>query len=307
MCPQCLPPELQPKKGYMSFELFEKIIDEAEPFVYNIQLFLGGESLLHKDITRMIEYAKSRNLKVMLHSNATILTPDKSKDLIESGLDVVSFSFDGYDKETYERSRVNANFEDTLKNIVNFLRLKKELKAKKPYTIIQSLETAKSKQCKDNQSKERFLAYFGSLPLDEHHIVRAHDWAGTIFQIGERPKNAVYNACRFIWFAMAIAWDGTVVPCCDDLLYKYKIGNLKDTELLSLWNNKKMIFLRKTLAESRYQEIELCARCKKLWIPKNSLQQMIPYGDITSYIVFGDKIVGKLRKILTHGRFVYYG
>jgi radical SAM protein with 4Fe4S-binding SPASM domain len=306
MCPQRLPQELQPERGYMNFELFKKIIDEAESFVYDVLLFLGGESLLHADIIKMIEYAKSRNLKVILHTNATILTPNKSRDLIESGLDVVSFSFDGYDKETFERSRVNANFEDTLDNIIDFLRTKKEVKGKKPYTILQSLEIVNSKQYPDNQSKERFLAYFKSLPLNEHYIVRAHNWAGTI-QIGERPKNAIYNPCRFIWFAMAIAWDGTVVPCCDDLLHKYRIGNIKDNELLSLWNNKRMVSLRKTLAEGRYQDIELCSRCSKLWIPRNSLQTMIPYGDIASHIILGDEIVGKLRKILAHGRFLYYG
>jgi radical SAM protein with 4Fe4S-binding SPASM domain len=294
----------------MNFELFEKAIDEAESYVYAILLFLGGESLLHPDIIRMIEYAKSKNLRVILHTNATILTPEKSKGLIESGLDVISFSFDGYDKKTYERLRANASFEVALNKIIDFLRVKKEMKAQRPYTILQSLEIIEQKACKpykDNQSKENFLAHFESLPLNEHHIVRAHDWAGTIFQIGERPKNVVYNPCRLVWYAMAIAWDGTVVACCDDLLYQYKIGNVKNNDLLGLWNNRKMVFLRKKLAEGRYRDIEPCARCSKLWIPRNSLQLMIPYGDEISHIIFGDEIVGKIRKILTHGRFIYYG
>jgi radical SAM protein with 4Fe4S-binding SPASM domain len=291
----------------MDFELFKKIIDEAQFFVYAIELFLGGESLLHPDAIRMVEYAKSKNLRVILHTNATILTPKKSKDLIESGLDILSFSFDGYDKETYERLRANASFEVTLNNIINFLKLKKEMKAKRPYTVLQSLEMVEPKQCQNKQTTEGFSAYFKSLPLNEWHVARAHNWAGTIAHFGERPKNVIYNACRFIWFAMAITWDGTAVACCDDLLYKYRIGNVKDNELLSLWNNKKMIFLRRTLAGGRYQDTELCARCNKLWVPENSLQTLIPYGDMVARIILGEETAGKLTKILRSQNLTYFG
>jgi len=60
--------------------------------------------------------------------------------LIASGLDQFAFSFDGFDAETYERTRVNGEFEKTLGNIVRFLEIKKELGARKPVTLIELID-----------------------------------------------------------------------------------------------------------------------------------------------------------------------
>ena len=71
------------------------------------------------------------------HTNGTLLDEDKSRRLIDSGLDQFAFSFDGFDAETYEKIRVNAKFEKTVGNIVRFLEIKKEMGAKKPATFIE--------------------------------------------------------------------------------------------------------------------------------------------------------------------------
>ena len=63
-----------------------------------------------------------------------------SKSLIEAGLDLISFSFDGYNKKSYESIRVKANFDKTLANIERLFELKKELKSKTPKTVMEIME-----------------------------------------------------------------------------------------------------------------------------------------------------------------------
>jgi radical SAM protein with 4Fe4S-binding SPASM domain len=74
----------------------------------------------------MIKYCSDRGLNTSIHTNATILTGELSHRLINSGLSVISFSFDGYTKDVYESIRVGANFEKALNNILQFLRIKRE-------------------------------------------------------------------------------------------------------------------------------------------------------------------------------------
>ena len=124
----------------MDWDLYKKIIDEAKGFVHDINLFLGGESLFHKRLPDMIRYARENGIGTRLSTNATVLTKDKAKAIIDAGLDFIIFSFDGYEKEVYEKIRVNASFEKTLANIKGFLEEKKRRGSRKPYVVFQVIE-----------------------------------------------------------------------------------------------------------------------------------------------------------------------
>ena len=136
-------------KGYMEFSFYKKIIDQIEPFASAITLALGGESMLHPDFFGMIRYAVSRRIKVMLNTNATLLDEEKAHQLLDSELSHVSFAFDGFDKESYEKARVGASFEKTSNYIINFLKLKKKKNKTDPYTVLSALKLGL-----DNSSQE---------------------------------------------------------------------------------------------------------------------------------------------------------
>ena len=79
----------------------------------------------------------------MINTNATNLSEKVARNLIESGLDVMIYSFDGGTKETYEKMRPGRfkknKFENVYKNIVNFSKLRDSLGAKFPRTKIQMI------------------------------------------------------------------------------------------------------------------------------------------------------------------------
>ncbi len=147
--------------GYMDFALYKKIIDEAADFACDINLAHRGESLLFPQIEEAILYAKSKKLFTRLHTNGSLLTEELAHKILESGLDRLSFSFDGFDKDTYERTRVGGNFENTLQNIIRFLEIKKEKKSKTPHT---SIEVIHFEYNNDLQTKKEFEAKFKGLP-----------------------------------------------------------------------------------------------------------------------------------------------
>jgi len=261
-CVMCPNKDLEKgQKGYMDFALFKKIIDEASRFVFDVNLHHRGESLLHPDFFRMVAYAHEAGLVTRLHTNGTMLDEDKSRRLIEAGLDQVAFSFDGYDAETYERIRVNADFEETVGRIIRFLEIKKERGARKPVTLIELIDQPGLRESAE-KSRTAFMARFKGLPLDKVFVKAPHNWAG---QTGDVHEKKNYSPCTFLWQALVIFWDGEVLPCPQDFFGYYKLGNVADSSIADIWNNDKMIALRERIARCEITGLKTCSRCDRLW------------------------------------------
>ena len=87
-------------QGVLNFDLFRKIIDDLGEFdspLKVLRLYKDGEPLMNKRLPDMIRYAKEsgRAKYVDTTTNASLLTPEKSQQLIEAGLDRINISVDG--------------------------------------------------------------------------------------------------------------------------------------------------------------------------------------------------------------------
>ncbi len=278
-CKMCPNKELKKEdRGLMSFDVYKKILDDAHPFVLDINLAHRGESLLHPQLIEAICYAKKLGFFTRLHTNGSLLTEELSEKILSSGLDRLSFSFDGYTKETYEDIRRGGNFENTLNNIIHFLKRKRAVQSKKPETALEVINMEDENNGSSKKEKEKFLSRFKSLPLDNLVIKKMHNWAGEI-----TPKDTPhkYSACPFPWNALVICWDGAVLPCTQDFFGHYTVGNVMESSLEQIWNNKKMASLRKKLAGEKVHDLKTCSRCDRLWrrgllgVPKEYLWRFI--------------------------------
>ncbi|MDH7512822.1 MAG: SPASM domain-containing protein [Clostridiales bacterium] len=262
-CVMCPNKDLKKEdKGFMDVSLFQRIIDEASRFVFDVNLIHRGEGLLHPEFPRLVEYAREAGITTKFHTNATLLDGRKSHDLITAGLDQISFSFDGYDKPTYESIRVSADFDKTLSNIVKLLQIKKQRKSKKPYAILELINFPDIYKDSDRRQRKEFLEHFQGLPLDRIELKEMHNWAG---EINGPKKGKKYSPCTFLWQALIIFWDGAVLPCTQDFFGYYILGNVKDASLAEIWNNDKIVRLRKKILNRDITDLETCSGCDRLW------------------------------------------
>lgn len=305
-CPMCTSKDLpEGKIGYMDWGLYKKIIDEAKDFVYDINLFMGGESLFHKNLPEMIAYAKTNGIGTRLSTNATVLTKEKRDALLDAGLDFIIFSFDGYEREVYEKIRVNANFEKTLGNIKAFLEEKKRRGGRKPYVVFQmidfvgnenppspypsplrgegnnrdSLSLRKGIVPKtpsplggegkgEGEKRRAFFKRLEGLPIDKISVIPPHTFGGKIQREdgkGFRSVGKKYVHCTFLWYSMSVRWDGTVVPCCVDLAGEMPVGDLRRDSLMQTWNGPVLTYIRRKIASGEYKDLTLCSGCDILW------------------------------------------
>ena len=166
-CPFCHRQYIATPDKLIDSDLCYRLIDEvAELGVPSIKFNLRGEPLLHPKLPQFIRYAKEKGiLETGINTNATQLSADYSRRLIESGLDILIFSFDGGTKETYETMRPGRfrenTFEHVYSNITGFSQIRKEMKSAFPFTKIQMILTKET-----YKEKADFFKLFGDF-VDE--------------------------------------------------------------------------------------------------------------------------------------------
>ncbi len=266
MCPNSV--ISQDKLGFMDFDLYKKIIDQSKNYISYVVLCISGESLLHPKFPQMVKYAKNNGINTYLSTNATTLTPLLSEKIIKAGLDWINFSFDGCTKSTYEKIRVNGKFETTLKNVVEFLRIKKKLKSK--LTAELQILLLDQKGILDYEKNiNKFKENFKNLPLESIQTRKPSTW-GAVFDKTKKfiPKklSKIYSPCSYLWGSLGILWDGRVVACCSDFFGQNIFGSVKKEDIKSIWNNQKIIGFRKSMINKTYlKHNSFCQSCDSLW------------------------------------------
>ncbi|MHB1276410.1 MAG: radical SAM protein [Candidatus Humimicrobiaceae bacterium] len=255
------------EKKDMDFNLFKKIIDQVKDYVYEVNLFHRGEPLLNPDIVEMVEYAAQSKIKTRLYTNAVLLTPDISERLIRSGLDLVAFSFDGYTKEVYEKNRCGSVFEETLENIICFLKIRRKLGLKKPCVNLLTMEyDSNTSSAKFSIQKKEFIKRFKDLPLDTLIARTPHNWGGSL-DIKRHSKDKKANtkivACTFPWYALAVFFNGKVTPCPQDFYGNLIVGDVNMESVAAIFNNEKMQNIRRGFKSKNIENLSICKNCDR--------------------------------------------
>jgi radical SAM protein with 4Fe4S-binding SPASM domain len=112
------------------------------------------------------------------------------------------------------------------------------------------------------RSRKAFETRFKGLPLDRIVVKEYHNWAGDAGGIAKKER---YSPCTFLWHALIIFWDGSVLPCTQDFFGYYTLGNARDSSNAEIWNNDKMIALRTKILARDVDDLETCSKCDRLW------------------------------------------
>ncbi len=259
------------KFGNMDMKLYKKIIDNCDRLkVPNLILSFFGEPLIDKHLIERIKYAKSKGIYVGFSSNASLLTEEWAKNLIDSGLDSITISMDGYSKEVYERIRKNLKFEEVKENIQGLIKMKKKLNSKTPSVSLVLVEMEENK----GEIKQFYKEWKGK--VQGINIINMRNWADTIEKESTKEsfhskKNMPRKPCLPLWTEMYVDWEGKVVLCCDDWNSTTILGNLNKQTIEDIWNGKILTKIREAHKKGEYHKIPMCKNCNKKsvwWLAK---------------------------------------
>ena len=115
MCPVPLFPKNKRAED-MTFDMFKNLIDEQEGLV-ELKIQGMGEPFMGKDFIKMIKYASDKDIWTRSSTNGTLLDKnDDYKNIVDAGIGELQISIDGTTKETFEKIRLNSNFEKVSNN-----------------------------------------------------------------------------------------------------------------------------------------------------------------------------------------------
>lgn len=279
-CPLCsIPPNALPHFGSkMTMAQFETILDQVKRVTNKVFFCHAGEPFLNRHLLDMVARVNEAHLFSMVGTNGTLLTERNIDRIFTSGLDYLHISFDGFSKETYEKYRVGAHFEQALQSIVSLHKAKKEGRHKKPFISVTFLVNAYNHHEVDDA-----IAFFSKLGIqfipkginlnihrrkDEKTNEDLEHWieTETRYSIYRRDENGnltykvpfkpVCDTCQ----KPVINCKGEILLCCHDIFNSVKLGNIADKDFKAYWLSPEYRRIRSLAAE---RKLPLCKVCGK--------------------------------------------
>lgn len=263
-CPCCLQGIEPLKEGYsrgfkpLDMDLYKRVLAEAKRYhCPSISFHNNDEPLLLSDLAERIRLAKEAGfLDIILVTNATLLTEERTHELLGSGITKMSFSLDGWNKESYERVRRGGSFAAVLKNIEYFLQEKKKAGLRLPITratcVLSKFTAADMDKFRDFWSNKVDIVEFQNFQALKGYTEPL------------KPEKAVVNTdfvCNLPWQQVVIRANGDVLPCCSFFGTEMVIGNIKDSSIYELWHGKQMEQIRKELLSNNFNPV--CRTCSE--------------------------------------------
>ena len=257
-CPRLYMPEDR-SKGYMELELFKFILEEAKKEgIKNIRLYSTAEPTLHPKFDEIIDLLKQDDFFVSISTNASML--DKHIDALMK-VDLLQYSVEGWDKESYEKYRVPLKFGKVYNNIKNFHNEK--LKRKKyPKTSSNLLLTKRT-------DLKQYMNLWGDF-IDEiqvHFMLEATTYENEKFVSKRNPQldDEYYDfeqkkehfICGYPFNVLTVAFDGNIALCCNDFSASMNIGNISQG-ISSVFDSNILNTIRQEFFD---QKLDKCKEC----------------------------------------------
>lgn len=268
-CPMCLHTYWDREPGDMSPETFRRLLDGA-PQLVKLKLQGMGEPLLSPHFFDLIAEAGRRDIMTHTVSNGTTLTPGVIARLADSPLAEIQVSFDTPRKESYERIRCGADFDDTLKKLEALCAARRRL-------LVSIWAVAWDFSAPEMPELVRLAARLGvdslfiSFGLGNWGDRRVADAVGGHRPSREQIEDAAARCreadtgrttvvvltgsqaggggmCRWPWRSAFVTWDGHVTPCCGMMdPRQFNLGNINEQTFGDIWRGPAYRKLRRRI------------------------------------------------------------
>ena len=137
-CTMCPPAIRYDKLGVARDPYYRLTLEEYKKISAGARIttahFVGAyaEPLLNKEIFALVAYAHSQGAFTAITTNATALSREFGRKLLDAGLDMMTISLHGATAEVAEAIMLGCNFTRIIDNIRGFQQLKKERGTQKP-------------------------------------------------------------------------------------------------------------------------------------------------------------------------------
>jgi len=255
-CVFCMNRFMTRKVTRMQPSLYTKIIDQAQNLgVEELGLYATGEPFMHTRLEDFVKEAKDKKFKyVYISTNGALVGHDRLKKVMDAGLDSIKFSINAGSKKTYNLIHGEDEWDKVVDNVffVSKYRANNNLKLS---IFISFVVTNLTK----NERKD--IEKIFSDRADEIIFVDCDSQQGQMLANEElcKPTNLI-STCSLPFNRAHVTSEGYLTLCCVDYQNYLAVADLSKTDLLSAWNSKSFVDMRKRHIEDKLQDT-LCENC----------------------------------------------
>ncbi len=260
-CPNCPYTNSEIRADYkdrplMNEDTFKLIADQCGEYGAWVRMSGGGEPMLHPKAVELMEYAKKAGAKVGLITNGSRFTEESTRRLLEAQIDMVEFSVDAADPETYGKVRKGLDWNTLLQNVKRFVKMRNELKS-----ATKIIASGVNQVGVDIDA----VAKFWEPIVDNFQKRKFLTWG-----INDPSKSADTDPylppeqmipCPFIFERLNIDSRGKVMVCGFDIAAVTDMGNIHERSIKEIWHGEGFEFFRQQHLCQKGSEIELCKNC----------------------------------------------
>ncbi len=277
------PPRRKRPSSLMTPELFQRLMEELGPYLFMVSLYNWGEPLLNKHLPEFIRLAKSHDIYVDLNTNLSLDLSDlQLGEFLQSGVDNVVVSIDGFSQATYGTYRLGGSFELAKENVTRLALLRDKLGLTTDITwkfLLFSFNEHEVELARDYCQKIGISFAAKDAIID---VAKHPEWLPQHRADESTRKNPGWpfsrycepgikaagkdNTCAWHYYYSAVNADGTVSPCCAVDKVAEDFGQLDNGQhFIDLWNNDRFRSARGFLDTCGDKELAapstICHRC----------------------------------------------
>jgi len=253
--------------------LLRQLAQNALPALRHIDLHNGGETLLHPDMSSMLNVLRRwkpflpGSPRIRLLTNGMALSERKAVQIVQSGvIDRVRFSIDGGSPGQYESIRRGARWEALTRNVLRFMAHNNHAAHRAETEAICLLPAGHA---------EPFAPEFASLlsHFDTVSLRHPHNWDGSA-ELGvddsgyrETASRMQGKCCFLLLHNLVVLPEGDVTACCNDLNARLVLGNIHTTGIGAIARSEIRTAMRRLMEQGRKHEIPLCRQCTGFFQP----------------------------------------
>ena len=263
----------------MPLSIFERVLEQVQATAHTMQFYFQGEPLLNKQLPEMIAAAHKAGLYTIVSTNAQSLSQDMANTLVQSGLNRIIVSIDGFSEESYQAYRIGGSLQkalDALRYLANAKRLHKSHIRIELQTLRLKSNEHEWAWIKKNYKKlgATHLVFKTAQLYDFEH---GHPLMPTSERYSRYRKTAdgtyihkkssrlspyclfASSPCKRLWSGCVITTSGDILPCCYDKDHRHTLGNITTQSLVDIFHSKKANALRRCILKGHLPE--MCKNC----------------------------------------------
>ena len=262
-------------------ELWNKLAVECGEYGAWMRCTGGGEPMLHPRMVDMIEFAKKQGARVWMNTNGSMFGPTpalrrKLERIVAAGIDLIEFSMDAGDAETYAVVRPPRGgrprdpqkwWDNAVANVRAALELRRTLKAStrivvsiiRQEQIAGKLDAAIDFWMKDVGVDEvitrKFLSWDDNTHIQLGHALDPHLYASAATEKKE--------PCVWPFERLNVDTLGRIALCGQDISFRTAelFPNANDVSIREIWQGERFNWYRRMHLEGRGAEAFPCRGC----------------------------------------------